>query len=290
MEELKRLHSEARIRTTARVVIVFIAAFFTWAESGRAQLFPIILLVGRFLFALLGNPARRQYRLAFKKAFVLGTLESAFTDLYYQPENGISGTTIATTNMVRPGSYVRAEDLVVARYRGLSFQLSDVLMQEKHGKTTKTTFNGQWMIFDLDKHFRTDLSIVQNGISCAKNRWNYVLDNSPLKRVSTSSEAFDREFRVYAQSGLDACNILTPVLMERIQGLAAHIQGRLMFCFVGNRLHVAIHSKRNFFEPGSIFEHFDLQAAVQRTQEEIGFVTRFIDELNGNSELFQPEE
>lgn len=228
---------------------------------------------------------RRRYRSTMKRSVVLRPLQSTVTDLDYRPEFGISKETVAGTKMVRIGSGFRSEGCVTGRYHGIPFVQSEVLILSGR-RGSKIAFEGQWMIFDFRKRFRTELHIVQGGIRCTRN-------SSPCKRVSSRSKAFDSTFEVYANSDRDACSILTPEMTERMQGLAAQIQGRLMFCFSGSRLHVAIHNYSASFkysEPGNLFEPLDARAASPRTRDEISLILWFVDELNGNSELFQPEE
>lgn len=228
---------------------------------------------------------RRRYRSAVKRSNVLRPLQSILTDLDYWPESGISKETIAGTQMVRVGSCFRSEGCVTGRYHGIAFEQSEILIWSGR-RGVSTAFEGQWMIFDFHKRFRTELHLVQGGIRCARN-------SSPRKRVSSRSKAFDRTFETYANSDRDACSILTPALIERIQGLAEQIKGRLMFCFADSRLHVAICSDRaspEIIEPGNLFEPLDARAASPKTRNEISLILRFIDELNGNSELFWPEE
>jgi len=217
-------------------------------------------------------------------------LQSQFTDLVYSPREGIPRETITATQMMSMGTSFHAEDYVRARYRDIPFEQSDVLIQQSTGKTVVTIFQGRWMIFDFNKPFRANFQIVQKGFPCAKHRRFFGAEDSLFQKISMESEAFNEEFRVYARDAHDAFYVITPALMEHLQRLANHCDGKLMFCFVGQRLHIAIHDNKDSFEPGSVFKAIDEEKATRKIREEIEVITQFIDKLSLDNNLFIPEE
>ena len=255
--------------------------------------------IGVIVTALVVNKPRKQYRAAFKQAFVLRSLESVFTDLVYEPETGISYETIAGTKMMDMGDRFHSEDYVSGRYRDIFFEQSDVHIEEKHESTdsdghTSTTwvtiFKGRWMIFDFNKEFKANLQIAQNGFPNARRKRFFGKKETLFKKVEMESESFNKNFRVFAQNEHDAFYIITPAFMERLENLAAHNRGKLLFCFVGDRLHIAIHDNQDSFEPGGLFSNLDEERITTRIRGEIEVITQFIDELNLDNNLFKMEE
>jgi len=243
--------------------------------------------------------AREKYRQAFKLAFVPEALAQVFTDLDYDPDKGISQQTIANTRMMYIGDRFQAEDYVSGRYKNVGFEQSDVLIQRRNSnnKSTDTrirvskssyttTFQGRWLIFDFNKQFRFKLQIIQKGFRNTKKKHLFRKSVSLLDSVELESTDFHKKFKVFAQNEHEAFYIITPVFMERIQNLTAHSKGKLMFCFIGNRLHIAIQDNKDSFEAPSVFKRIDEEKATRKIREEIEVITQFIDELSLDNNLF----
>ena len=307
MDELNELRKAARNRTLICIGVVAalgIALILLSRQSDDRFLsfailpvaLPIVLVPGLLLSFWVTKKPRQRYRAAFKDAFVKRSLESVFTDLRYEPEQGIPYETIAATKMMYMGDRFHSEDYIHARYRNVRFTQSDVHIEEEHqstdseGHTTTeyvTIFRGRWMIFDFNKEFKANVQIAQKGFPNAKRKRFFGKKEELFKPVEMESEVFNKQFRVFAQNEHDAFYIITPAFMERVQSLAAHNKGKLLFCFVGNRLHIAIHDNKDSFEPGSVFKRPNEEAVTQKLRSEIGVITQFIDELSLDNDLFK---
>ena len=290
MDQLNRLRLAVIRRLIACIFLLSVLGILIWVKKDALFAFSVFFVLAPALTWLAVRPSRDRYRTAYKRTFVKGALQSQFTDLVYSPREGIPRETITATQMMSMGTSFHAEDYVRARYRDIPFEQSDVLIQQSTGKTVVTIFQGRWMIFDFNKPFRANFQIVQKGFPCAKHRRFFGAEDSLFQRISMESEAFNEEFRVYARDAHDAFYVITPALMERLQRLANHCEGKLMFCFVGNRLHIAIHDNRDYFEPGSIFREIEAQNATWKDCSELSAVTGLISELSLDNDLFKRED
>ena len=306
MNELNELRKAARNRMLTCIGVVaalgIAAILLLWQSGDRFLSFailpvalPIVLVPGLLLSFWVTKKPRQRYRAAFKDAFVKRSLESVFTELRYEPEQGIPYDTIASTKMMNMGDCFHSEDYVHASYREVRFEQSEVHIQEEHHSTDSkghssthyvTIFRGRWMIFDFNKEFRAKVQIVQKGFRTARRKRFFGKKETLFQKVETESETFNQQFQVYAQNEHDAFYILTPAFMERVQNLAARNKGKLMFCFTGNRLHIAINDNKDSFEPGSVFKRPDEEKLTQKLRGEIAMITQFIDELSLDNDLF----
>ena len=298
MDELNELRIAARNRLLCCIGGVVALGIAAVAATRQPFLLFFFLVPGIIVSALLMKKPRQRYRAAFKQAYVRRALQSVFTDLYYDPERGISYDTIAATRMMNMGDRFRSEDYISGRYKEIPFEQSDVHIEEERqstdseGHTTTeyvTIFRGRWMIFDFNKTFKANVQIAQKGFPNAKRKRFFGKKEELFKPVEMESEVFNKQFRVFAQNEHDAFYIITPAFMERVQSLAAHNKGKLLFCFVGNRLHIAIHDNRDYFEPGSIFREIEAQKAIWKVRSELSAVTRLISELSLDNDLFIQE-
>lgn len=298
MDELNELRAAARNRLLLCIGLFGGLGIAVVVMTRQIALLPFVFVLGFIFSALAASGPQKRYRAAFKEAFVERSLRSVFTNLYYEPSQGIPYDTIASTRMMSMGDRYHSEDYIHARYKDVRFEQSDVHIEEKHqsrdskGHTSThyvTIFLGRWMIFDFNKEFRAKVQIVQNGFRTAKRKRFFGKKETLFQKVETESETFNQQFQVYAQNEHDAFYILTPAFMERVQNLAARNKGKLMFCFIGNRLHIAINDNKDSFEPSSVFKRPDEEKLTQKLRGEIAMITQFIDELSRNNDLFMQE-
>ena len=101
-------------------------------------------------------------------------------------------------------------------------------------------------------------------------------------------QAFNNSFRTYAQDEHEAFYILTPSLMEKIKNLTNNISGKLLFCFVDNKLHIGLQNGKDSFEH-SIYKQIDEEKVTNEISQDIKLITNFVDELSLDNTLFRRE-
>lgn len=163
----------------------------------------------------------------------------------------------------------------------------------KGGTVKETVAKGQWIVLDLGKSISGDLQIVQDGFPGASDGKAQTAHsarlNPPNQEVwGLPVKSFGEGFRVYAQYQREAADILTPAFTERLQALAARCEGKLMFAFVEDKLHVLLDSRRASFEPDSVF-NIDEAQIRRKLRAEIQSITQLIDALCLDSDLFVQE-
>lgn len=273
-------------------VIMFASLLFVFTD---VQSDSIGIIFG-ILFAVIAislimmNIKQKKYRSMYKDYYVKQSINQIFDDATYDPNRGISFDTIASTKMLNMGDRFDSSDYVVGKYKNVNVELSDVHIQEvvviSNGKTTTTTyttiFRGRWMIFDFNKTFKSNIRVASKNFFGGRSSVF-----SKLKRVKLESEAFNKKFYVLGDNEHDVFYILTPQLMEKIENLSDSIGGRVMLCFVNNKLHVAINNGLDNFEPTSIFSNKTDEEILERVGNEIRQITMFVDKLDIDTDIFK---
>ena len=77
--------------------------------------------------------------------------------------------------------------------------------------------------------------------------------------------------------------------MSKIEKLYELNKGKLLLCFVNNRLHIGIYDNKDSFEPGTVFKKIDEEKTLKRISNDIEMITQFVDELNLDNSLFKKE-
>ena len=298
MEELNEQRIKIRNRYILGAIITIILAITLIIITRNIIILIPIIIFGIIVNTLITLNLKRQYRRSFKNEFVLKSLEGKFTDLHYDPDLGIPYSTIAATKMMRMGDRYHSEDYISAKYKDIKFEQSDIHIEEEHESTdsegnTSTTyvtiFKGRWMIFDFNKEFKADVQISQKGFGNSKVKRLFGKKEELFKKVYMESETFNKKFNVFAQDEHDAFYIITPSLMERIERLEQKNKGKLLFCFIKNKLHIGIYDNKDSFEPGSVFKPINEEEIIGKISNEIEVITQFVDELNLENNLFKKE-
>jgi hypothetical protein len=82
--------------------------------------------------------------------------------------------------------------------------------------------------------------------------------------------------------------VLTPHFMEYIIAADETANARTYFCFAGEKVHIAVDSRRDTFEVRGA-DSKDPEMARERIKKEMAYITGILDELLQNHYLFGEE-
>lgn len=228
----------------------------------------------------------------FKNIFVLGSLKKIFEDITYYPNKGFSKDFIREVGMIDTGDSYSSNDYISGKYKNITFQQSDIHIQEKHEEEDKdgkketvweTTFMGRVMIFDFNKRFKANIQVASYYFGANSLPWS-----KRFSRVKMEDVEFNNTFRVYAESEHEAFYILTPHFMEKLKDITKKLKCGIMFCFVDNKLHIAVDNSKDSFEY-NVFKPINEQLIEESITKDIKLITNFVDELNLDNDLFRRE-
>ncbi len=294
LEQLEELRKKAKNKAILCGVLPPVAGILAAIITHRMLMLYAGLIV-MILGVIYASKSISEYSKQFKEQFVLTSLKEVFDDLVYKPTEGLPRSVIADTEMMRMGDHYSSNDYVSGTYKGIHVTQADVHIEEEYettdsdGDTTthyETLFKGRWMVFDFNKEFKANVQVAQKGFKNAKRKRFFVKKEEKYKLVSMEDEAFNKGFKVYAQDEHDAFYILTPTMMERIKKVSQGIDGKVIFCFVRNMLHVGVHNKKDSFEP-KIFKKIDPEKVRAEVTSDIDLITGFVDELSLDTKLFK---
>lgn len=294
-QELETLRKKARNIFIVGFIITIILTLvsFMMLKSFFSVFF--VLIFGLVITIVITSGPSKKFSLAYKETYVLKSLKSVFEDLVYEPDKGIDESIIANTGMMYMGDRYSANDYVAGKYKNINIVQSDIhiekreVVTDRDGNTKEewtTIFMGRWMMFDFNKSFKANIQVCQKGF------WNSKLGNwdsrNTYKKVMLEDQEFNNNFRVYAQDEHEAFYVLTPTIISKIKDLSNNISGKLLFCFVDNKLHVGIANNSDSFEH-SIFTKIDEEDIMNNISKDIKLITNFVDELNLDNDLFKRE-
>ena len=294
IEELEKIRKKSRNIIVIGIIVTIIITLISIALRNTVitVITPIVCLI---ITVVINIKPHKKFILAFKDLFVLKSLKTIFTDLTYEPEKGIDRKVISDTKMMNMGDRYNSNDYVSGKYKNVSVEQSDIHIEERHTYTdsnghTHTTwvtiFKGRWMIFDFNKTFKANIQVCQKGFGNSKrSNWGSKLK---YKKVMMEDAEFNKNFKTYAQDEHDAFYVLTPSLMEKIKKLVNNIKGKTLFCFIDNKLHIAVDNRKDSFEHG-VFKKINEEKITNEISQDIKLITNFVDELSLDNDLFRKE-
>ena len=289
LEQLEKVRKKALYKTLSCYLIFIILGIICFFVFPTISF--VIIVFGIILTFFITKKDVDLFKKLYKENIVLVALNKICTDVVFDMNNGISRSVIAETQMMDMGDYFHSNDYVKGKYKNISFEMSDIKIEEEStdsdgNRTRYTIFEGQWYIFDFNKEFKAHVQVCEKNFVSARRGSLFAKKEDRFKKIELEDVDFNKQFRVYAQNELDAFYILTPNIIEKIKDLNNKIKGRILFCFIDNKLHIGLYNNKDFFE-ASIFKKIDLDKAIEKTNGEISVITSFIDGLSLDNDLFK---
>lgn len=275
-------------------IAVFIISLLNRISSGLMVISGVLFFIATIVSIVIVFLFRKEaaaYQNAFKGYFVEQNLQKIFTDVKYNHAEGMPKEVLRSTGMMRTGDVYHSNDLVHAKYKDVQFSQADIHIQETYtdsdGNTQYVTiFKGRWMVFEFPRPFTFRLQVVQRWFNAAKKAKKDKELKRKIKRIETESVTFNKKFKVYAEDDFEAYYILDPNFINQIENLSEATNGKLMLCFIDNKLHVAIYDNKDVFEAPSVFKVIDEQAETEKINHEIKTITDYVDFLKLDKKLF----
>ncbi|MBQ6414398.1 DUF3137 domain-containing protein [Candidatus Saccharibacteria bacterium] len=246
------------------------------------------------VFAIYMHKDGKVYKKLYKAYFVERSLKQIFTDIYYDHNAGMPIEALKYTGMVNTGNVYSSNDYFSGKYHDVALSQADVHIQvrrsDSDGDTYTTIFKGRWMIFEFPKPFSFRLQVVDKHFTARKKPSISPTTKRTIEQISTESPTFNRKFKVYAEDGFEAFYILDPAFIDNIEKLSNSHKGKLLLCFIDNKLSVGIDDRSDAFEPPNPLRRIDEAKEISKVSQDIKSVTDFVDFLKLDHKLFKTKQ
>ena len=200
----------------------------------------------------------RKFKKMYKEMICKEVIANMFSVNEYDPDKGFDREFVKGSYLIPMGNRFFSDDYLCGSYRDVSFERSDICMQNvtSNGKTTTTVtyFQGSWTVFTFPKKISTYLMIREKEF-LSGGRPGGIFSNAPqTEKVKFEDIIFNGKFDVYAEDEHDAFYVITPQFMERIKYLENKFDGRMIIGIMNQKVHILFDTRRNSLEP-SIFRN-----------------------------------
>ena len=200
----------------------------------------------------------------------------------YVKKEGIPSAGIKSSHLVgKSWNTYYGKNLVKGTYKDLSFSLSDVTLinhsehEDSDGNTQDhdvTVFAGQWAVLDFGKPFSTNLIVRERGEKLF-DKWA-----DGKSTVEMEDVEFNKKFIVIAEDAHNAFYLLTPQMMEHIIQAEKRFKGRIYFCFMDGKIHIAIDNGKSIFEGIAMMN--GAAAERKRIKDRLSLIPELVEQMN----------
>jgi len=243
----------------------------------------------------------RGYVREFKRRVIGAIVQFCDPGLSYEPKGRVSRETFRASRIFqRRIDRYRGEDRVVGRLGATDVEFSELHAEYKStthsakgGSRTQwhTIFKGLFFVADFNKHFRTATVVLPDVAEKALGWLGQKLQDLNFTRpdlVKLEDPEFEREFVVYGEDQVEARYVLSTSLMRRILEFRRKADRRVYLSFVGSRVHVAIPSTRDMFEPRLMRTVLDFDTAAQYLRD-LQFALGIVEDLDLNTRIWSKQ-
>ena len=295
--EVQRINAVRRIRKRniiffSIIIPLYLILYIVYKELFMGMIM-FLLIATLFIYALvvgLGNEKiTKEYKNNFMQQLLPIAVQSILTDIYVDANKGISSYTISSTHSMSTGDHYYSNNYVRGKYKNINVEMSDVKIEEEYedsdGDThTSVIFKGQWMIFDFNKPFKSNVQVWEKKILNGIHRNLY----PGYHKIELEDIEFNKKFQVLAVNDLDSFYIITPHMMEKITEVEKQIHGTLLLVFLQNKLHVGVYNNKETFK-FSIYKKINYNEFAARSIEDLSAVVKFVEILDLDNELFKSD-
>jgi hypothetical protein len=246
------------------------------------------------IFALWKSQFDR-FRIDFKQRLVAPLVHAFDPRLDYWPTDAITREEFEASRLFRehPVNRFRGEDLIQGTLGATAMKCSEVdaryrSIVKRRNQNDIEIFKGLFFIADFNKHFRGSIYVLPDRAQRSLGALGQALQSLSStygQLVKLEDPEFERLFVVYGSDQIETRYILSAALMARISTFRMKTRHDLRLAFVRSKLYMAIHTRRNLFEPRLLRNVAD-PALYREIWDDIELLSGIVDDLNLNTRIW----
>jgi hypothetical protein len=205
------------------------------------------------------------------------------------PEGAVDAKRFAAHGLVADHEEAHTEDLFEGRHRGTSFRMVEARLRARHsaraGRRQHNVFQGLLFEVQVPVPFggRTLISADRGLVAAAIAGLFEAGDADRIQKVAFDDPAFEARYQTYSDDPAEARRLMSSAFRANLVALAeAHDEPPLGAAFAEGIFRLALPTKRDLFEPGSIWRSaLRSENDARRLLAEVATPIRVIDYLHG---------
>ena len=260
--------------------LIIVLAFWLMTKENSIDMGPIFFISG--LFVMLLYAPFHKYKKA-TKASIMPKFAKFFGDFKYDFERTINDLTLKNSKLFKDYKINTGDDYFSGKYRDVNIIIAEEKLQNESklsndGISKSTVFRGVCILLEMNKNFCGQTVALQD-----KGILNKFYQLPKLKHIELEDPEFEKFFEVYADDQIEARYLLTTAFMERMLKLCELFGGKnIQFSFFDNKLLIAINTKQDMFETGTLFKTLPNREQIELAFKQFYTVCSIVDILKLN--------
>lgn len=232
-------------------------------------------------------------------------------------EEGFSEALLQRSNLFSDFDSVVYDDVITGNYNDVDYTIAETLIQHNGSEHNHKIFKGVIISFQSNKKIVADTLIVPKGAKKLSLSAKFALtiagimtllfavlffingeivpaiffsfsivalivalctNKYKMQRVKLEDVDFAKQFDVHTQDQVEARYLLTPTFMERLKSLETSFGTKGIKCsFFHDQIMIAIPTKKDLFEVGSVFKSLGSIKNIEEFYDEIKSIQNMID-------------
>ena len=215
----------------------------------------------------------KEYQAIYKNVFAREVIYELIENAVYLPEQGFSKEKVGNMGIIQLSNIFSSEDYLQGSYRGVDFELSDILSRHEtnHSRHNRYLFDGLIMQLTVPQQNTEAIQIY------SKNFRYPASSRFPMKSVKSEDMEFNNMFDVKAQDQQTVFQVLTPQFMDSLKKLFAKYES-IGLLIHENTLHLALSTNRDIFD-GILAQEINYQREIDRMRADVQSIKDVIDLL-----------
>jgi hypothetical protein len=285
LEAIEKLSQERKRALFILIPGIILTAVGVSTEIGPIVIIGIIAIVVGIIFLSIAYSHITAFSKSVKEKLIQALLQEAYEDVRYNEHAGIPLNQILKTDVVKRPDRYTMEDYFTATYHGVTFETSDLdfkeRVQHRDSKghtyyTYETYFKGRWITYKFEKEFSEGLKIIESRFGFNKRGY---------EKFDTESIEFNKKFTIYATSKEYGFYQITSSMIEKLLKLEKMHKGQIVYCFIGNELHIGINDRKDYLEVS--YKQPITEEGLKPVIDDIELIAAIINEFRLDSQKFK---
>lgn len=247
--------------------LIFSSSYVTWGGVVGVVWFAMVIM-DKITYSIY----KRKYT-----EFIPMVLGDKFENLQFSREKEELKTQIVESNLRDYHNKIEISNVLTGSYQGIEFTHADVrllkLVQKGNDAKSRIAYQGKWLCIKNPTEFKGEIQLHTEPTI----KYPYL---QPIKFEYIN---FNKKFKTFATSKLDAFYLFTPQYMEFMDKFADKFTRAYEFdmCYKEGYVYTMMAAHLNDLKP-SVFFKLDLDNEIENIQAYFSIVPNFIDDFTAN--------
>jgi hypothetical protein len=206
-------------------------------------------VIGLIVFFIVRGNTRGEHAKYVKSEILKKMIENFSPDFVYEPAARVSEDNFKKSEIVKGYTNYSGEDRISGKFNEITFDFSELLVEQKQKNSTTTLFNGPFYVIQSPKAFNGKTAILPDTAEKLFGGLGTLFQKMNLARpkvIKIDDTAFEKEFVVYSSDENEARAICSPDVIAFLMERKTAIKNIYLSC-VADKIYFGMYNNADLF-------------------------------------------